>query len=168
MIGNAKALALIAACGLLVVLSGCGDEGSTSSSGGEGGTIYVSAQLCEEAKIGLAQQRSLVGERRIRIRCLPAARDPDQIDGLDLAALGAGARRVTEDSTAIAYAESAGPANDVVPPIVEAAGIAITYTSGGSLAVSRILHAIERAGDFDGSLREAVAEEMQGLFPDED
>jgi hypothetical protein len=167
MTGAAKAFAAIAASCLLLALGGCGDGGSANA-GTEEGTIYVAASLCQEAKTGLAQQRELVGQRRLRVRCLPAARDPENVEGIDLAALGAGARRVTEDSTAIAYSESAGPANKYVPPIVESAGIAITYTSSGELAISRILHAIQRAGDFDGSLREAVADQMQGLFPDED
>ncbi len=118
-------LLMVATCGLPVV-SGCGQGEATAD--GATVTVYVSSYLCEQAKAELATQGARVGEKRVRVRCLP---DANRRDGLDLAALGAGARRVTEDSTAVAYAESAGVANRFVPPIVESAGIAITYTSSG-------------------------------------
>jgi hypothetical protein len=159
---STRALTLmIVACGLVLGVGGCGEEEGTAK--GATVTAYVSAQLCEQAKARLRERGPLAGEVRLRVACLP---DAGRSSGeLDLAALGAGARRVTEDSSAVAFAESAGQANRIVPPIVEAAGIAITYTSSGALAINRIVRALESAGDAD-SIREGVAEEMDGLFPD--
>ncbi|HEX5929456.1 MAG TPA: hypothetical protein VFY48_08685 [Solirubrobacterales bacterium] len=147
------------ACASLA-LGGCGDDGAAENAVV---SVYVSAYLCDSAKRELAKEGARVGKLRVRVRCLPSA---ERGGRLDLAALGAGARKVTEDSTAVAYAENAGAANRFVPPIVESAGIAITYTSAGELAISRVLHAMRRAEGSGDPPREAVAEEMDGLFDD--
>jgi hypothetical protein len=161
-VSGPRALMLaVVACGLLLLAGGCGEGEGTAK--GATVTAYVSAQLCVEAKTRLRERGPRAGEVRVRVVCLPSANRGD--GSLDLAALGTGARRVTEDSSSVAYAESAGPANRVVPPIVEAAGIAITYTSSGALAMNRITRAVRDAGGAD-SIREGVADEMDGLFED--
>jgi hypothetical protein len=75
----------------------------------------------------------------------------------DLATAGAGARRATEDSTAVAYVEAPGPAAEFSRSIVEAADIAWIETSSGSQAMKRIISALE--GD-SSSPRQAVLDEV--------
>jgi len=145
-----RALSLVFLPLVLFALGGCGEEGVAD---GATVTAYLAAPLCESAEQELAAAGPRAGNVRLALRCLPEA------GGEDLAAIGANARRASEDASAIAYAEPAGVANRWGPPIVEAAGIAVFYTSSGQLAVERILRALRAAGD-SGSLREAVAEEL--------
>jgi hypothetical protein len=81
---------------------------------------------------------------------------------LDLAAVGANARRATEDSTTVGYLEP-----PVTPsfsrPIVEAAGIAVIRTNSGKAAMAQLLHAIAEAGD-SASLRDAVRKTLNSRF----
>jgi hypothetical protein len=73
---------------------------------------------------------------------------------LDLAAIGASARRATEDSATAGYIE-----RPITPsfsrPIVEAAGIAVIRGSSGAMAMRELLGAIGEADD-SNPLRESV------------
>jgi hypothetical protein len=89
----------------------------------------------------------------VRVSCLPK----DERDGkLDLAAIGAGARKATEDSTSIAYITTTDPiAVRFSETILEEAGIPQLSTSSGPTAMDKLLHAIGEAGD-TSNLRESV------------
>jgi hypothetical protein len=120
-------------------------------------TAYVSAPLCAGAKQELAREGGKAGDVRVRAVCLSSARRGRQ---LDLATLGANARRATEDSTTVAYLEAPGRANRFSDPILESAGIAWIHTSSGKIAMARLLHAVQEAdsGSLRESLREALSE----------
>jgi hypothetical protein len=111
--------------------------------------------LCAGAKRELAKDGGRAGEVRVRAVCLGRVDDGKR---LDLAAVGANARRATEDSAAIGYIEL-----PVTPsfsrPIAEAAGIAVIRTSSGEAAMAQLLHAIADANT-SGSLRDAVSKNL--------
>lgn len=112
-------------------------------------TAYVAAPLCAETDGGR------VGDLRVQVLCL----DPVERDGkLDLAQVGANARRATEDSTTIAYVEQRGPAARFSQPIVDAAEIAWTQASSGASAMQRVLTAVEESDP--SSLRADVHESL--------
>jgi hypothetical protein len=116
-------------------------------------TAYVAAPLCVEAEQALAKHGAEAGEVRVRVICLPSSeRGGEQ----DLAAIGAGARRASEDSTSIAYVTTRDPtAIRFSETILEEAGIAQISTSSGAKAMDQLLHAVDEAGD-SGNLRESV------------
>jgi hypothetical protein len=151
--GGKLPVALVAVCAFLGA-SSCGEEGGIAD--GATVTSYVAASLCDTAKGELERAGGRAGDVRVRIVCLP---ETSSTGRLNPATIGANARRVSEDSTAIAYAEPAGVANRYGPPIIESAGIAVILTSSGELAMTRILHAIREPGDSD-SPRTAVAEAL--------
>lgn len=137
----------MAACLALLALAGCG--GGEGVAGDAVVTAYVAAPLCAEARGGPA------GEVTVRVTCL----DPVERAGrLDLAQVGANARRATEDSTTIAYVEQQGPAGRFSEPIVDSAGIAWIHAGSGEQAVQRVLEAVEAAG----GERAAVADALTG------
>jgi hypothetical protein len=77
-----------------------------------------------------------------------------------LAAIGAAARRASEDSSSIAYIGTPDPvAVRFSEPILEEAGIARISTSSGDVGVAHLLRVLRRA-DTSGSLRETVFEEL--------
>jgi hypothetical protein len=78
---------------------------------------------------------------------------------LDLAQIGANARRATEDSTTVAYLEEAGPATRFSAPILEEAEIAQLTSNSGAASMARLLRAINHAGSSD-SLRHSVRDEL--------
>jgi hypothetical protein len=118
--------------------------------------VYVGAPLCAGAKRELSRRSGQAGEVHVDAVCLAESRLGA---GLDLATVGANARRATEDSTAVAYVEADGPANRFSRPIVEAAGIAWTSASSGAGAIRQILHVVA-AADL-GSLRDSVREALE-------
>jgi hypothetical protein len=143
----------VAACAILAA-SGCGDGGVE-----EGATVsvYVASSLCAGAKRELARHGSRIGSVRVRATCLPG---PGGRGRIDLATIGADARRATEDSTTVGYIGEAEPgATKFSSPILEAAGIARVAASSGRVGMARMLAAIDSAGDA-GNLREAVAEQI--------
>jgi hypothetical protein len=76
--------------------------------------------------------------------------------GLDLAQIGANARRATEDSTAIGYVgEPTRAASRFSEPILKEAGIAQLSGISGATAMSKLLEAAGEASD-SSSLRESV------------
>jgi hypothetical protein len=95
---------------------------------------------------------------RIRVTCLPSAASKGK---LDLAQIGANARRATEDSSSIAYiGEPTRAASRFSEPILETAGIAQLSEISGAAAMKQLLRAVEEAGG-SGSLRESVHEELE-------
>jgi len=147
--------AVAAACVLLVaVVAGCG--------GGEGVaqdatvTAYVEASLCAGAKQELVSQGGRAGDLRVQAACLPSARSHAK---LNLATLGANARRATEDSTTVAFLEAADPAAArFTHPILETAEVPWLAGSSGKATMSRLLELIAASGS--GSLRQTLREEL--------
>jgi hypothetical protein len=103
----------------------------------------------------LTREGGRAGDLRVRAVCLESV---DSGQSIDLAQVGANARRATEDSATVGYLEP-----PVTPsfsrPIVEAANIAVIRTSSGKAAMAQLLHAIAEAGD-SGSLRDSVRKNL--------
>jgi hypothetical protein len=144
-----------AVCALLVAaaLTGCGGESGVAA--GASVAAYVEAPLCAGAKRALAQEGGKAGEARVRMVCLA----PTERGGrIDLATIGANARRATQDSGSVAYLET--PARPSFSrPIVESASIAVIRADSGAVAMNRLLKAIGESGS-SGSLRESVREAL--------
>ena len=150
----ARRLALASLTAVLALgVGGCGDGGVSS---GATLRVYVAAPLCAGAQHELAAQGGRAGDLKVKAVCLPGA---ERRSRLDLAAIGAGARRATEDSTAIAYLEPPVPANRFSQTIVEESGIAWIKASSGASAMDRILSAIAEADS--GSVRDKVREALE-------
>jgi hypothetical protein len=100
--------------------------------------------LCAEAEKELAWHGGQAGDVRIRVTCLPRAESDGE---LDLAAVGANARRATEDSSAIAYiGERTKAATRFSEPILEAAGIRQLSDMSGTQAMRKLLRTFEEEG----------------------
>ncbi len=126
----------------------------------EGATVsvYVAAPLCAEAEQELARGGGQAGDVRVRVVCLPSAESSQQ---LDLARIGANARRATEDASTIGYiGEPIRTATRFSEPILEAAGIAQLPEAPGAPAMKKLLHAVDEADD-SGSLRESVLDQLE-------
>jgi hypothetical protein len=79
---------------------------------------------------------------------------------IDLAAIGANARRALEDSTTVAYIAEPDPAAARFSrPILESADIAQLTDLSGATAMARVLQAL-RSADDSSSPREAVQSEL--------
>ena len=149
---------------LTLAAAGCGGGGGVAK--GATVTVYVSAPLHGDRAIegkaicaGAERQAGRAGEVRVRVVCLD---DTGGGGHWSLAAVGANARRVAEDSTAVGYIGDADPtARRFSQPILESAGIASIYRSSGTTAMARLLHAIRDAGS--GSLRVSVREALGEL-----
>lgn len=150
----ARALALATAALIVLAAVGCGEDEGVAA----GATVdaYFGAELCAEAQRELARHDGRAGDLRVRLVCLD---EPIHGKRLDLATVGANARRATEDSAAIAYVEAKGPASRFSQTIVEEAGIAWTLASSGADAVRRVLAAVEKAGS--SSLRDEVRKTLE-------
>lgn len=93
----------------------------------------------------------------MRVACLPAVEDRGK---LDLAQIGANARRATEDSTTVAYIAEPDPAAARFSrPILEDAGIAQLTDNSGAASMASVLRALRRTDD-SASLRESVLDEL--------
>jgi hypothetical protein len=119
---------------------------------------YVVQPLCAEAEQQLQRAGGRAGDVRVEAVCLPRVESERQ---LDLATVGANARRATEDSTAVAYLEASGSGNEFAEPILESAEIPSIHASSGRQAMAQLLRAIDDA-DSSGSLRASVSEELDG------
>ena len=127
------------------------NEGATVS-------VYVAAPLCAEAERELARDGGQAGDVRVRVVCLPSAESSQK---LDLARVGANARRATEDSTTVGYiGEPTRAATRFSEPILEAAAIAQLSEASGASAMRKLLKAVDEAGD-GGSLRASVFDQRQ-------
>ncbi len=137
---------------LLVAGTGCGEGEGTAADATV--AVYVEAPLCAGAKRELASEGGRAGSVRIRVVCLAAVVDGGR---LDLATVGANARRATEDSASVAYLEP--PVSPSFSrPIVEAASISVIRDASGAAAMTRLLGAIRDADS--GSLRDSVREAL--------
>ena len=148
----APAAVLLAAA----LLGGCGGSGVSS---GATVDVYLAAPLCA------GSQRELQGEEvraeglEVRAVCLPPAATAERVD---LATVGANARRASEDSAAVAYAEGPNPAAARFSrPIIESAGIAWVGASDGTGAMARVLRAIRASDRAGGSFRDEVREALE-------
>jgi hypothetical protein len=147
-------LALIAAA-LLLLAVGCGDEGVAEDATV---SVYVSDPLCADAKRELVRNDNRVGDLRVRAVCADDARRAGESR---LAAIGAAARRATEDSSSVAYVGTTEPvARRFSEPILEEADIPRISSDSGEASMARLLRALQRA-DESGSLRESLAEELE-------
>ena len=140
----------------LLPFVGCGSGGVE-----EGATVkvYVAAPLCAGAKREIARRGPRIGEVRVRGVCLARSESGGRID---LAAIGANARRATQDTSTVGYVGETDPrATRFSSAILESAGIAQLSGISGQAAMARLLNAIEAAGSAD-NLREAVDDEISG------
>lgn len=120
-------------------------------------TAYVALPLCGDAKRELEKEGAGAGEVKVRLICLARTGGSGR---LDLAAVGANARRATEDSTTVAYVEDRGPGNRFARPIVEEAGIAWVGARDGGVAIAAVLDALDAADS--SALRDSIAEALEG------
>jgi hypothetical protein len=151
----APKVTLITVCALLAVAAGCGDEGVAENATV---SVYVSAPLCAAAKREVARSDGRAGDVRLRVACV------DDVGGSGesrLAAIGAAARRATEDSSAVAYIGTPEPAaTRFSEPILDEADIPRISASSGDAGMARLLRALRRA-DGSGSLRESLRDELR-------
>jgi hypothetical protein len=139
-----------------MVVAGCGEADGVAT--GANVRVYVAGALCAGAKRELARRGSEVGDVRVQIICLPST---ESSGGLDLARIGANARRATEDSSSIAYiGEPTRAASRFAKPILEEAGIAQLTEATGAVAMRKLLHAVDEAGS-SGSLRASVSDALE-------
>lgn len=140
----------------LIMLAGCG-----AGSGVEDDAIvsvYVAAPLCAGAEQELARHGVEAGDLRVRVSCLPSAESSQK---LDLAQIGANARRATEDSSSIAYiGERTRAASRFSAPILEEAGIAQLSAISGAAGMRKLLRAVEDGGD-SSSPRQSVFDRLE-------
>jgi len=147
---------LAVACALLIGAAGCGSGTGVSENATV--TAYVEAPLCAAAKQELVRHDGRAGDLRVQAVCLPT---PSEAKKLNLATLGANARRATEDSTSVAYLEAPDPrAARFTHPILETAEIPWISETSGATAMSRLLKLVESAdsGSLRNQLREALNE----------
>lgn len=117
-------------------------------------SVYVAAPLCAEAEQVLARDGGEAGGLRVRVRCLPSVEGGGR---LDLAQIGANARRAVEDSSTVGYIGEVSPrATRFSRPILESAEVPQLPNQSGATAMSQLLKAITEASDTSGSLRESV------------
>jgi hypothetical protein len=139
----------------LLLVGGCGAREGVDRNANL--NVYVSAPLCASAARQLAKEGPRVDSVRLRIVCLDGTRNGSR---LDLAAIGANARRAVEDSSSIAYiGDPTEAATKFSHSILEAAGIPQLANQSGSVAITKLRSALRGAGD-STPLREAVADEL--------
>jgi branched-chain amino acid transport system substrate-binding protein len=163
-----RVLVVLVALPAALAVAGCGTETGVSS--GATVSVYLSAplqgaeggvgrELCASAKGALSQAGGKVGDLQVRLRCLDAS-GPE--GAWTLARVGANARRAVEDSTTVAYIAEPNPkARRQSRPILEGAEIAAVTATSGSVAMRRVLAAIEEADS--ASLRESVSDSLSGM-----
>jgi hypothetical protein len=143
-------LALIA-----LIATGCGEAGGA----GEGATVsvYVEAPLCAGARKELASKGDRAGKLRIRAVCLKPVEGGRRVD---IAKVGADARRATEDSSSVAYISTPNlAALHASQPILESVGVPQLPDISGAAAMKKLLSAI-RSSQSASSVRKAVKENL--------
>jgi hypothetical protein len=120
-------------------------------------SVYVVPPQCEGAERDLKGAGGRAGTLRVRIVCLERAEKGGR---LDLATVGANARRAVEDSSTVGYVEAPGPGARYSVPILEEAEIAVVENGSGATSMGKLLDAIQAAGTPSG-LREAVGDELE-------
>lgn len=118
---------------------------------------YVVSPLCAGAEAELRGQGGHAGDVRVEAVCLPSVESEGR---LQLATVGANARRATEDSTSVAFLEPSGKADAFTHPILETAEIPWIESSSGKSAMAQLLQAIDDA-DSSGSLRASVSDQLR-------
>jgi len=104
-------------------------------------TVYVAGDLCAGAKRELAHHAPEAGDVKVRAICLP---NSEKGGKLDLATIGANARRATEDSSSIAYiGEPTRAASKFAATILEEAQIPLYAATPGAKAMRRVLEHLE-------------------------
>jgi hypothetical protein len=153
--GGGALLLLVTACGLLI--AGCGEGEGVAS--GATVNVYASASSCAEAKGVVEKEGGRAGDVKVRVLCLA---DAERGGRLDLATIGANARRAAQDSTTVAYiGEKSQEAVRFSRPIVEeGADIAVVSGLSGTAAMKQIMSSIEDAGS-SSNLREAVLDDLR-------
>jgi hypothetical protein len=136
-------------------MAGCG--GSEGVDPGAEVTVYVVPPQCEGAKRVLDRFGDRAGELRVKSICLEDAQAGGR---LNLATVGANARRAVEDSSTVGYIEAPGPGVRYSVPILEEAKIAVVENGSGATSMGQLLEAIKAAGTASG-LREAVGDELE-------
>jgi hypothetical protein len=142
-----------AAAGLVVLLAlaGCGEAGGVSA--GATVSVYAVAPACAGAERTLARHGDRVGEVRVRVVCVG---DGEAGKDWTPAAVGANARRASEDSTAVAYLADRDPtAAEFSRAVLEEPGIAQLSGQPAEAEMRRLLTAIEEAGN-SSNLRESI------------
>lgn len=140
------ALALLA---LASFSGGCGEGAGVARDATL--SVYVEAPLCAGAQRELASAGGRAGSFHVALVCL---RGGEAGGRLDLAAIGAGARRASEDAATIAYL-GAPATRRFSRTILEAPGIPALSAGSGGAGMARLLAAIGEA-DPD-SLRDSVS-----------
>jgi hypothetical protein len=149
-------LVVAAFCVLLVAVAGCGEAEGVAENATVG--VYVAAPLCVGAEQELAREGGRAGDVRVRVVCLASAENDGK---LDLATIGANARRATEDSSTVGYiGEPTRAASRFSEPILETAGIAQLTETSGAAGMSKLLKAVAEAGG-SGGLRESVNDALE-------
>ena len=150
-----RRLAALAGAAALL-LTGCGGGASVAEDAVV--TAYVAAPLCREAEGEASVRGNRAGELRVRVACLPAVEVGER---LDLAQVGANARRAIQDSSTVGYIGEAAPAaTRFSAPILEEADVAQLPGPDGATAMSRLLEAIDEAPDGTNP-RQPVYEELR-------
>jgi hypothetical protein len=140
---------------VLAAAAGCG--GGEGVATGATVAAYVDTPLCAGAERELAHEHGRAGDVNVRVVCLPGVR---QHGRMNLATVGANARRATEDSSAVGYIGELDPAvTRFSRPILEAAGIPQLSNRSGAAAMAQLLNAIDEAGE-SANLREAVSKSL--------
>ncbi|MDX6624280.1 MAG: hypothetical protein QOE75_2212 [Solirubrobacterales bacterium] len=159
----------MALCALVLVAvgaAGCGEEEGVAD--GAVVTAYVEAPLCgggtDDVSVSVPEGDEPFD---VRVVCLPDARGTELSQGvgggrqIDLAAVGANARRATEDSSAIAYLQTGDPAiSRFTRPILEAAGIGILTADTRREAMRRLLAILAESDsdDLRADVRDALGQ----------
>jgi hypothetical protein len=150
----------------LVGLVGCGASEGVAS--GARVQVYASTPLsgpeaasgrrfCAEARSALGQAGGRAGDVRLRLTCLDDARGARW----RLAAIGANARRASEDSATVAYlGEPQARAARFSETILEAAGIGQVRGRSGAAAMAAVLKAVREAGGAE-DLRSDVRKNLE-------
>ena len=147
------AAATLLAAALAVGLAACGGGDASGATV----TVYVAKPLCAAAKAELSSHGATAGNFKVAIACLASTERSG--GGVDLATDGSNSRRATEDSSAVATLEEAGPATKFTRPILETAGIPLVTSASGQSGMKRVIEAIEGAGS--GNVRESVANSLE-------
>lgn len=145
----------VALCALVLVavgVAGCGEEEGVSA--GASVNVYVEAPLCAGAEPRPVEIGRGDGDPfEVAFVCLPDPRRPGLGQGvggrpreIDLAQVGANARRATQDSASIAFVEARDPAvNRFTEPILEAAALGWLRADTRAAATRTLRDALEEA-----------------------
>lgn len=144
---------------VLAVLTAAGCGESEGVAAGASVTVYASAPLCAGAKRELARQGQRAGTVEVHVACLAPVEGGGRID---LARIGANARRAVQDTTTVGYLAEPDPAAARFSrPILQEAGVPEVSAPSGAVAMRELLKAIGEAGS-SGSLRESVLNALDG------